>query len=201
MKKNHAYYLLSLMALLVVLLIKHHSVFLNSYSLPSFGANIHSDANQEISVSFSPGNAENAVVNAINNSKSTLDLAAYSFTSKVITKALLRAEQRGVKVRVVVDNNEGIARYSTIPELIKSDIQVRYNGNYQFMHDKYFISDSVTVETGSFNYTSSAAHRNAENVILLKNNATVADSYYQDFERLWRQGTKSPEYNNHRVYE
>jgi len=48
------------------------------------------------------------------------------------------------------------------------------------------VVDGETVETGSFNYTESAAVRNAENIIVLRD-PTVAQRYGQEWERLWRE--------------
>lgn len=56
------------------------------------------------------------------------------------------------------------------------------------MHNKYLIIDKKTVETGSFNYTDNAEQRNAENVIVIKNNATLAKRFMVDWERLWSEG-------------
>ncbi|WP_425323370.1 phospholipase D-like domain-containing protein [Arsenophonus nasoniae] len=42
-----------------------------------------------------------------------------------------------------------------------------------------------SVETGSFNYTQSAASRNAENVIYLRNRPDIAEKYTREFNRLW----------------
>jgi len=44
--------------------------------------------------------------------------------------------------------------------------------------------DGQTVELGSFNYTSSAESRNAENLLVLHQPA-VAERYGQEWDRLW----------------
>lgn len=47
------------------------------------------------------------------------------------------------------------------------------------------IVDNHSVETGSFNYTKSAAFRNAENVIYLRNRPDIIENYTREFNRLW----------------
>jgi phosphatidylserine/phosphatidylglycerophosphate/cardiolipin synthase-like enzyme len=50
------------------------------------------------------------------------------------------------------------------------------------------IIDGLTLETGSFNY-SAAASRNAENVLVLWNASSVANSYEQQWQKLWNEGS------------
>ncbi len=46
------------------------------------------------------------------------------------------------------------------------------------------VIDGETLETGSFNYSSSAEYKNAENV-LVHHDAAVARRYAQEWQRLW----------------
>ena len=46
----------------------------------------------------------------------------------------------------------------------------------------------ATVETGSFNYSASAANRNSENVLVNWNNPALAKVYLEHFQRNYRQG-------------
>ena len=55
------------------------------------------------------------------------------------------------------------------------------------MHDKYMIVDNKNVETGSFNYTASAEHRNAENVVVIRNNKKLAKKYTENWQKLWNE--------------
>jgi phosphatidylserine/phosphatidylglycerophosphate/cardiolipin synthase-like enzyme len=50
----------------------------------------------------------------------------------------------------------------------------------------------VTVETGRFNFTTSAEHKNAENVLVLHDPA-VAEQYGQEWERLWAESEEMKE--------
>ena len=67
-------------------------------------------------------------------------------------------------------------------------IPIRINSHYAIMHDKYLIIDAKTIETGSFNYTQNAEHYNAENVVVIKNNKTLAQKYQENWEKLWSEG-------------
>lgn len=48
--------------------------------------------------------------------------------------------------------------------------------------------DGDSVETGSFNYTDSAAHRNSENVLVIWHHPTLAKEYATYWQRLWEEG-------------
>lgn len=137
-----------------------------------------------VTIGFTPGNAEDVVVRAIDSARQSIDLAAYSFTSKPIAQALLRAHKRGVQVRAVLDKSQRTERYSSAHFLANVGIPVRIDDRYAIMHNKFMVIDGKTVQAGSFNYTSSAARRNAENVIVLWNDPAAAHAYLQEWQRL-----------------
>jgi len=136
-------------------------------------------------VAFSPdGGALELVIQTIDSAHSTLRMAAYSFTSKPVAQALLRARKRGVDVRVVVDKSNATARYTAATFIANAGLTVRVDYRYAIMHDKFIVVDGQTVEEGSFNYTASAEKKNAENVVVLHDPA-VAGQYEREWERLW----------------
>ena len=145
----------------------------------------------QITVGFSPsGQAEATVLSAINSAKTSIDMAAYSFTSKPIAQALVNAQARGVKVRVVADmkDNEH-SRYSAVHTMEQHHIPVRLDGHYAIMHNKFMVVNGETTETGSFNFTASADTRNAENALVVWNQPQLAGLYEQEFERLWQESS------------
>lgn len=72
----------------------------------------------------------------------------------------------------------------------QTPIPVRLNGRYAIQHNKFMVIDGITTQTGSFNFTSSAIRRNAENTIVIWNEPTTAQAYQQEFNRLWIEGTE-----------
>jgi phosphatidylserine/phosphatidylglycerophosphate/cardiolipin synthase-like enzyme len=140
-----------------------------------------------IEIAFSPhGGATDLVVKTITEARQSVRVAAYSFTSKPIATALLDAHKRGIDVRVVVDKSNETARYTAATFLANQGVPVRVDYRYAIMHDKFVVVDRQVVETGSFNYTSAASERNAENVIVLHDPA-VAQQYGQEWGRLWQE--------------
>jgi phosphatidylserine/phosphatidylglycerophosphate/cardiolipin synthase-like enzyme len=53
------------------------------------------------------------------------------------------------------------------------------------MHNKYIVIDGRTIQTGSFNYTANAEKRNAENVMVIRNNPALAEKYLKNWQALW----------------
>lgn len=147
----------------------------------------------QISVGFSPsGQALQNVLQAIHSARTSIDLAAYSFTSDDVVDALVRAEKRGVKVRVVADYKDNAkGKYSKVGTLRENAIPTRLDPHYAIMHNKFLVVDGVTTETGSFNYTSSADKRNAENALVIWNQPAVAAVYEHEFERLWAESSSA----------
>jgi phosphatidylserine/phosphatidylglycerophosphate/cardiolipin synthase-like enzyme len=144
-----------------------------------------------IETGFSPdGDAERLVLKVINASQKSIRLAAYSFTSPKVVRALMEAKKRGVDVRVVVDEkgNQSKSGTAALNLLTGARIPVRTNGEYAIHHDKYIVADNLHVQTGSFNYSRAAAGSNSENVIVIWHNAELAASYLRHWQSRYAQG-------------
>ncbi|MFC7297900.1 phospholipase D family protein [Herminiimonas aquatilis] len=158
--------------------------------LGDFNSALQSKSGQ-IETAFSPdGDAEKLVIKVIDNSELRLRVAAYSFTSANIVRALIKAKRRGVDVEVLVDEkaNKGKANQAALNLLVNSEIPTKTISRYAIHHDKYLISDGMNVQTGSFNYSAAAAKSNSENVIVIWNRNEVAASYEKHWNSRWSQG-------------
>jgi phosphatidylserine/phosphatidylglycerophosphate/cardiolipin synthase-like enzyme len=148
-------------------------------------------AGQVVESAFSPdGGAEALVLKAIGAARSSIRVAAYSFTSPAVTRALLAAKRRGVNVAVVVDGKGNRAKSSqqALNLLVNAGVPTRTIDAYAIHHDKYLVIDAEHVETGSFNYSASAASRNSENVVVVWNNPTLAARYLAHWQNRFDQG-------------
>ena len=115
-----------------------------------------------------PGHAAAAIIKTIDASEREVLVQAYGFTHNGIAQALVRAHQRGVKVRVLMDQNSKTSNRYVIGVLTDADMAVRQDGQHAIAHNKVMVIDQIVVITGSFNFTNSAETRNAENVLILK---------------------------------
>ncbi len=152
------------------------------------------EAAPAVAVGFTPSadghTAEALVLEAIGSARSSIQLAAYSFTSKDVAAELIAAHRRGVDMRVVLDKSNRSGKYSGATFLANSGVPVRISTRYAIMHNKFIIIDDAAVQTGSFNYTKAAAERNAENAIWIRNSPGLAAQYKSEWARLWAEASK-----------
>jgi phospholipase D len=137
--------------------------------------------NSEIGTCFTPPSGCGAVIaNQISKAQESIHVQAYGFTSGEIAKALINANNRGVKVRVLLDKSNIGAKYSKMRDLRKAGIEVLIDEVSGIAHNKIIIIDGSAVITGSFNFTTSADIRNTENVIIVQNKP-LAQKYLQNW--------------------
>lgn len=142
---------------------------------------------------FSPeGSAEALVLKVIGSAKHDLRMMGYSFTSPTISAALAKAARSGVDVKLVLDEhgNEGKASKNAMNYVVNAGVQLRTIDKYKIQHDKVIVVDGQTVETGSFNYTASAAKANGENVLVAWEVPDLAADYLRHWQSRWEQGTE-----------
>lgn len=144
-------------------------------------------APQMAEVAFSPhGGGTDLILRVIASASREIRVAAYSFTSRPIGRALVAAHQAGVDVKVVADHSQiGKSSHSIIDDLAAGGVGVRIDTLHAIQHNKYMIVDGKTVQTGSFNYTASAESRNSENVLVFWDSPKLAETYAKDWLRLW----------------
>lgn len=113
---------------------------------------------------------------------------AYLFTSKNVSAALIAAHRRGVDVQLLLDARQ-LERVpsSSASALSAAGIPVWLETKYQNAHNKVIIVDPGSgrpvVVTGSYNFTWTAQHRNAENILIARDNPQLAIRYADNWER------------------
>jgi phosphatidylserine/phosphatidylglycerophosphate/cardiolipin synthase-like enzyme len=136
-----------------------------------------------------PANAAAAIVKAIDDSEREVLVQAYGFTHNAIAQALIRAHQRGVEVRVLLDRKSQSSNRYVMEVLSDAQIELRQDGKHAIAHNKVMVIDRAIVITGSFNFTNSAATRNAENFLVLKS-ADLAERYRLQWQNHWAHGVE-----------
>lgn len=141
------------------------------------------DGSTEIKVYFpSVDNCTDQIVQLIDRANSTLKIAIYSFTLEPIANAIIRANDRGVNIKIIIEPTQD-TQYSVSGRLISNGIQVFEDHGSGIMHDKVMIVDSTYVVTGSFNWSNNAQDNNAENLLIIRNQSVVR-AYEDEWERL-----------------
>ena len=130
-------------------------------------------------VCFTPyQNCTTVVIKAINKAQNSILVQAYSFTSKPILEALIKAKKRGVNVEIVLDKSQKKA----VQLLANSGILVFIDYRVAIAHNKVMIFDKEKVLTGSFNFTKAAQMRNAENLLIIQD-SRLAKLYANNWYR------------------
>ena len=141
-------------------------------------------------VYFSPnGGCQEAVVTEISKAKKSIDIAMYSFTSREIAQELVKAKDRKVKIRIVLDKGQKTENYSKSRYLIEKDFEVKYHNGDGLMHNKFSVFDGKVLITGSFNWTAGAESKNEENLLIMTDKYLIK-KYEDRFDYLWKSSDK-----------
>ena len=135
-----------------------------------------------VEVYFSPrGGATDAIVREIEAAKRHVKVQAYSFTSAPIAKALTDAHARGIRVTAVLDKSQRSERYSSATFLHNHGVPVLIDEKHAIAHNKIILIDDDTIITGSFNFSKAAEERNAENLLIIKDQPALMRVYQDNF--------------------
>jgi phosphatidylserine/phosphatidylglycerophosphate/cardiolipin synthase-like enzyme len=117
---------------------------------------------------FSPDDGVAArLIQLIEGAQSRVDFLAFTFTSDPLAEALLRAAERGVTVRGVIERDQVEAAGTDYDRMRQAGIDVRLDSTPGTMHHKLLLIDGRVLVTGSYNFTRSAEESNDENVVIL----------------------------------
>ena len=132
------------------------------------------------------GGMDSALASAIDAASGTLDIAAFELNSDPIAAAIARAADRGVKVRIVADDEHGLydSRYPHLSDLARLGIDVRDDSRSALMHNKFAIIDREAVWTGSWNFTVNGTYRNNNNVLVLES-ADAVYAFQAEFDEMF----------------
>lgn len=145
------------------------------------------------------------VVADLDRARKTVDLASFDFNLPSVTNALVRAQSRGVTVRVVLDEENGTQtlrasdapdkqQFDALPTLSAAHIPVADGGRSTgLMHNKFILIDGAILYTGSWNMSFNDTFRNNNNLLRITNHELVAN-YQAKFNEMFvdhRFGAKS----------
>jgi len=139
----------------------------------------------ELITCFTPGEkCTDLIVKQIDEAKKSIYVQAYGFTSQPIIEAVGNAKGRGLEVKVILDKvNETEKQGNGAKYLRGKNIDVLIDSKVAIAHNKVMVIDGKNIITGSFNFTKSAQDRNAENVLIILDDSTVAKKYITNWEK------------------
>jgi hypothetical protein len=138
-------------------------------------------------VFFSPNaGASSKIVQEINQTQRTIDIAIYSFTRDEIADALMAAKDRGVRVRILADSSQANGTGSDIARLEAAGFQLKRTngGSGGILHHKYAIFDGRLLVTGSYNWSTNAEENNDENALFIRDRSVI-EAFKKNFDAMW----------------
>ncbi len=139
---------------------------------------------------------DRVVLAYINQAVQTVDLASFDLNLPSVVDALVAASQRGVRVRVVVDQENGEqqlaanksptgAEYDAVQVLANAGIPVVNGGRSSgLMHDKMIIVDGRVLFVGSWNTAFNDTFRNNNNLLAVSEPTLIAN-YQAKFDEMF----------------
>ena len=139
-----------------------------------------------------PGSPAAALLDLINTARVSLDGAFYDFSAPEIAEAFVRAQQRGVKVRIVTDSDNMTERDSgpqgptrgVLKQMMDAGIPVVPDQRSAIMHHKFLVQDGQAVWMGSTNLTPSSLYQHNNNAMVLRI-PQLAANYTSEFNRMF----------------
>jgi len=129
------------------------------------------------------GGVDRVIIQDINQSKDQIEMAMYYLTNKEITKSLIDAHKRGVKIKIFTDDKK--VRSKRYRYLASQGINIRNDKNSKaIMHNKFLIIDQKLVWLSSANYTVYSFYRNYDNFIRIEDR-DIARYYSRKFDSLY----------------
>lgn len=138
---------------------------------------------------FSPGSdTENKIAQLMDSAKFSIDAVTFTFSSKPIADAIIRAHKRGVKVRFLED--VGMAKKSSMARYVfENGVPMRWMGGRNekgAMHNKFIVFDGKILTTGSYNFTTNGSINSFENLIFVSDENAIK-SYQSKFDWFYSQ--------------
>ena len=125
-----------------------------------------------------------ATLNAINAAKSEIAVSMYLIQidpndtadpAYKLTEALANAAKRGVRVKVVLENDKYKDNMAAFNMLAASGVSVCYDDPYGFVHDKIIVVDRSISIVGSHNWSELALSGNHDTSLLVRSDVTAAE--------------------------
>jgi phosphatidylserine/phosphatidylglycerophosphate/cardiolipin synthase-like enzyme len=136
------------------------------------------------------GSIEERLIEFINNAQTSIHIASFEFNLTPVAEALIAAKNRGVDVKWVTDDENGL-KFDTQPGrgqfalLTAAGIEVKDDaGRSALMHNKFWIFDQQITWTGSTNISVNAIFKQNNNVLIVRS-PEVAYIYEREFQEMW----------------
>ena len=138
-------------------------------------------------VLFSPGkDIPEIIAFLIDQAATSIDLCVCTISDSRLSEKLIQAHLRGVKVRIITDDQKCFDDGSQVFALSRAGIPVKTDDSRYHMHHKFAVVDGRIAFSGSYNWTYTAQNHNQENLVITTNYSIVHQSM-DEYEALWNE--------------
>jgi len=120
----------------------------------------------------------------LRSAKKSFDACVFTITDNRVAEVMEDLHARGIKVRLITDNDTAYADGSDIKRLFKAGIPVKVDKSPHHMHNKFVVLDGVLLLNGSYNWTVTAHNENREN-IMITNLPGFVNEFQKEFNLMW----------------
>lgn len=123
------------------------------------------------------------VCHLLRSSRKRMWIAMFTLTDDVLSQEILNAWERGVDVKVILDDEQCNVLGADAAKLQDAGVPLLLDSDEARMHHKFAVLDACVL-AGSFNWTKQASMSNWENLCILRDPVAVSP-FAREFQRLW----------------
>lgn len=144
---------------------------------------ISNKENSKVETIFSPEEGDK-ILQEIRSANQSIEIEMFVFSSQEAYEELIKAKNRGVEIRVILEKRDSGGSNERMVEKLKEEgIDARFaTYEYKLTHAKIIIIDGKIVIVGSHNLTKPALTENREASIILRD-SIIANAFRFEFEK------------------
>ena len=139
------------------------------------------------------------IIKFIDGAKKKLDIAVQELDNEEIARAIIRARQRRITVRIVLEGDyltldkarpdpfvaggQNEANRILHDAILRAKINVRSDFNSKIFHQKFIVRDRNALLTGSTNFTDTGVTKNLNHLVIVRDRK-VANEYSKEFQEI-----------------
>jgi len=195
-KSNKSFNLFLIVIVLILFLIYG---YLFQGFVPIFSPQATLPALKSAQLFVEPDDGRPYIIDAIDNAKESVDMEVYILSDSKIISALINAKDRGVIVRVILEESPYLgygANKEAKNKLAHYGVDVKWSNRvYRFTHSKFFVTDEVNGYILTLNLSKSAFTKNREFGVIIRDPISVGELkkiFQADWDRKPYKATESP---------
>jgi hypothetical protein len=131
-------------------------------------------------------NIRSSIIKEIFLAKETINIAVYWFTNHELFDMIYQKQLSGVQCQLIIHNDYINNRNTGLPfqKFINAGGKFFFSDEENPMHNKFCLIDNQILINGSYNWTYYAENKNRENILIIKNEPEVINSFQNEFLQL-----------------